>query len=692
MVNCPECNNQVPEGENFCPNCGAKQIQKVFCPECGKETDSTTAFCPECGTAIAGKEAGAKVKKEKSDIKMPAVKMPKVSPKMLKIGGIAVAALVVIFIAVSLFSGKGAANNIIYLQDDAVVYTDLDKKETTEVTSRLTSGNMSQTDASAATMMTGLSEDGNTLFFPDRMENYAKDGFTIYYKNLNDKKAEAVKIDSDILQYSVNEKANLVTYIKGSSFTLYQSDLTDKEKIDTDVVFFRASDDGSKIIYMTDEGNFYVKNAGADKEKIDSDASYYGASEDLKTVYYNKNGALYQKTEGADKVKLDSDVIYVNGDYTTGEFYYIKSDEIPVNYLDYLTDTKQAEDNAAAGTILTAPKQKDFETYEQYTAARTEYNEEVSKLSAINSRIKMREELKNWDFELILNTVYYYNGKEAVMVTDSYNMGYYDFVSKAKDAATAIYYGYAKLEAGDKDDISKYTSAYDVRSSINTAIFEAPISLVIVGDKIVYTADDEIAGWRMNTAGDTLFHVEVSDYESNHGDLYKLSISKGVASEPELYDSDVYNGYMNFFSDGRFYYMKDMHENVGELLIDKEKVSYDVDAGTAAYLKDLDAVVYSTDTDEDGVGTLNIYAKKESKKIADDVYNWVLTRDNKLLYLYDYNVKRSVGELYIYDGSEENTMISDDAMGLIATKNKLTNRGQGYFDLGSSAGAGATPY
>ncbi len=53
MVACPKCQNQVPQGTKFCPNCGASMTPvMVTCPQCGKQVAAGTKFCPECGQKL----------------------------------------------------------------------------------------------------------------------------------------------------------------------------------------------------------------------------------------------------------------------------------------------------------------------------------------------------------------------------------------------------------------------------------------------------------------------------------------------------------------------------------------------------------------------------------------------------------------------------------------------------------------
>lgn len=49
---CHHCEVQLPQGANFCPECGTKVFSKErskFCPSCGNKEFSGSKFCSECG-------------------------------------------------------------------------------------------------------------------------------------------------------------------------------------------------------------------------------------------------------------------------------------------------------------------------------------------------------------------------------------------------------------------------------------------------------------------------------------------------------------------------------------------------------------------------------------------------------------------------------------------------------------------
>jgi class 3 adenylate cyclase/tetratricopeptide (TPR) repeat protein len=51
-MDCPNCHADVPEGANFCSQCGS--ALSIACPSCGSTNASIARFCVACGTTLAG--------------------------------------------------------------------------------------------------------------------------------------------------------------------------------------------------------------------------------------------------------------------------------------------------------------------------------------------------------------------------------------------------------------------------------------------------------------------------------------------------------------------------------------------------------------------------------------------------------------------------------------------------------------
>lgn len=50
LIHCPECNSQISDKANTCPNCGYPMDSEMcLCPECGQRIFSDLDSCPQCG-------------------------------------------------------------------------------------------------------------------------------------------------------------------------------------------------------------------------------------------------------------------------------------------------------------------------------------------------------------------------------------------------------------------------------------------------------------------------------------------------------------------------------------------------------------------------------------------------------------------------------------------------------------------
>ena len=291
MITCSKCNHQVEDEAKFCDNCGnpltniETKNEAVADEAIEYEATKNEAVTDEAtkNEAVTDEQVSRPIKK-------------KFSKKIIIVSSIgAIATIVVTLLILFTFKERNLDTNYaLYLKDDQIYYTGTKKIEPSEITTHLFDEDLDEyaeyigTSVGAITM---LSNDGKTIFFPDKVSN-DNEGFALYYRYLNKKDAEPGKIDSDVLQYSVDKNASLITYLKRGDGILYQSNLTEKNKIDSNVYKFYVSDDGNKIIYVNTEGSIYLKNKDADKVKIDGDASIEYVFKNLSPVFYLKKKTL----------------------------------------------------------------------------------------------------------------------------------------------------------------------------------------------------------------------------------------------------------------------------------------------------------------------------------------------------------------------------------------------------------------
>ncbi|MEY8522215.1 zinc ribbon domain-containing protein [bacterium 1XD8-76] len=674
MITCPKCHAQLEDGSRFCDSCGAPipetpadpvqtpepAVQQpeaetpsaaVYCPYCGQPTADASPFCPNCGKPLNGTDQhadhdqhGPQPQEDKEDKKQ---KKSKKGFIFAGIGVVLVAALVLVFILIGGNSGSSSRNYAMYVKDKEIYYTGFSRNDPLQVTSRLAdSGDIDNYDfvsgSGELSAMCHLSEDGSLLFFPDRL-SYSDDGYSLYWRKINTPKEEAVKIDSDVLTYSVSDDSSYITYRKNDTLYQYDRKKEDKQKIASDVGMYRVSADGKIILYMNTENVLYRAEKGADREKIDSDVSNLSyVSDDLSTILYIKDGTLYQKEGDGDKEKISSDVDNVLASYESGEIYYIKADTAEVPLSDYVYDDKKESDASLKEPEYPGWNATDAE-YEAYESAYDEYNTKLQ-------RDNFRQYLEQEKMELTTYTLCYYDGEEETTLSDSFS---YNSYSRAVDNAVISYTAYdADDDIGVK--LSELEDIYNVSNLVTEALYSASEVYVAVGGTVA-PLDRETAGnLILSHDGSELYYFDEISENGDYGELYKVDISSsGELENIELYESDVYPGIIYFINDDSLLFFKDYKENKGELYIDQEKVDYDVYAYVIRYDEDTDKVTYFTDwNSEKGYGTLKIYSKKEGKKIADDVRDFSTLPNGDVLYLYDYSQKYYHGDLYLWDGKD----------------------------------------
>lgn len=385
MITCPKCNKELENGTQFCDSCGTQIFETIFCPNCGKQTSTEFAFCQSCGASITE----APVEEKSAAAPAEKKKLPK---KAIMFGGIGVAVVAVLILVISLIAGGGgkAKNDFaLYLKDSEIFLSDLKKdSEAWQLTSRLVDTEDVDDEDLADSghtlgMYTCVSEDGKYIFFPDKVGG--DDGISLYYREIANPEADAIKIDSGVRSYTVNTSATIVTYLKGDEGNLYQYKLAEdsKDKVASEVEGFEVSDDGTKIGYINSEGSLYLKYADKDQREIASEVSSLEyLTDDFKTVYYIKEGSLYKQVEGEDRVKIASDVYNVIKIYETGEIYYLTSEYGGISLMDYVTDDMKDADASITEPSYpdypsspSRPYWRDYDTDAEYDAAYAAYEE-----------------------------------------------------------------------------------------------------------------------------------------------------------------------------------------------------------------------------------------------------------------------------------------------------------------------------
>lgn len=709
MKTCSKCSANMEDGYEFCTECGTKYVapvapvipeppapevkETVFCPSCGKKTAADAAFCQECG-ASTKVESSPLEKKEKS-------------PLNLKLIGMVGGAVVVLALASSMLGG-GSGNYGLYIQDEELIASDYSDDGDWEVTSSLFSSSSSDDSYYASSSrsvgsFTALTADGNGIFYPDRVDSFYN-GVSLYYRELKKEgKDESIKIDSDIFAYAINDKGTQLIYLKGDDGVLYVSDKEEKTKISSDVIDFYVTDDLSQVLYLTDEYNVYLYTvkSGSDEKIASEIETLRFVKEDLSLIYYSKEEGLYrQDTKGGDSEKIASDVYRVGQIYDSGELYYFKQDIVEVNLIDYVVDDTAASDatmeqpqspnypsqpsrpywwdydDDASYEYALAEYDIQYAAYEaEYNAMRDQYNADYEVFQQKRLRDSLREQLDSYSMEQTEYTLYYYDGTSETNVSSDLSSGSGTFAANAAVGVVKLYSqsDVAKVNLGD------ITSAGEVREAVNEALYNSTELHVIVEDTLSEIEQEEASKLRISGDGATIYYIDDLINDGDMGELYQVTISKGVVSDPSVYDYDVSTyGELAFLDDDTFLYFKDVDssENKGDLYVNKNEVDYDVYLWGA--LNGKSGLYYYTDWNSSRYyGTLKVYNGKESTKIADDVADYDETADGGIRYINDYSTNSYQGSLYLYEKGKSNK-VDDDVTALVTPSTSRIKGGSSY--------------
>ena len=756
---CNFCGAQIPQTK-ICPHCGSQsKVENKFCPNCGKPMDIVAPVAEPVVAPITEPVTVPLAEQYAQHVVEPTVApvveavveqyapvepvaepvapaapvvmtakpatpnafvafIKKIPTKMYILGGIGVAALALIIVAAIVLTsifGATAPTYGLYIKDGEIYYTDLSEDfDTFQITSDYFNGFDYTEDSEEYSPMTGfqgiqmttfMADDGETLFFSDKMDtDDLFETFDLYYTDVTDPDAEATKIDSNVRCYHVNDDASLITYMKGNDGDLYKYSLDDdnKTKVSSAVDRFCVSEDGVSVIFLSEKA-VYIKIGDENKEKLVGDIEeLVGISDEFDSIFYLKEEALFEQPVGGDRVKIADDVAeaYV---YGSDSIYYVKEGTSETPMINFVDDTLKASDDALrlpAEPVYPDYSDYGWDRYEEYQNALTKYYNDRDAYYEVYydyqdklERDELRAELADTKFEYKTDSLYYYDGESEVLVSDKfYN---YEFISRDTPAGIFTSVDLSKIE---KVKITDFYSIDSLRSTLTYALYDAESYNIVVKGTSSDIDNKNVNTVEMNDSATDVYYLVVpktnteteseSDTETeqdyNNGELYHISIDGEQIGAAELYDDKVSHMFADcrFISDDKFIYFKEAKEDSGELYCNKKLVDYDV-AG-ASYFEDADLFIYLTDF-EDGdklEATLKIYDDGEIIKIADEVLPYVsVSADGDVMYLTDYSLTSYKGELRVWNDGDD-YKVDDDVNSFLMT---YSNRyGSDYRFRGNS--------
>lgn len=711
MIICPNCKKELADGTRFCEECGAKMPEAVFCSNCGTKAEAGMAFCQNCGNRLTGTPAPVAAEAQPETVAAPVAEQPaapvveqpaapaveaqpkaekkpfvlpgflsKLSKKTLIFGGAGIAVVLILAILLPiLLLGGGTPDLAMFIKDGEMQLINFEESTISPLTDRLvdTSDSVSNQNiagtANRLGMLTVLSPDGDTLFYPDRVTN--SDGFSLFIRSLKNPAQQPVKLDSQISYYFLSTDGKLVTYLKDSSEkALYWHNLQNKDKIASGVKQFKVSPDGRTVLFQTSEQGLYLKVFGNEKQKIDSEISdVYYISDDAKTVIYTKENAVYKYVAGSEKSKLVSDIHSIVEVYENGALYYTKKTQHTLTAGDFFNDDMIAADQGITEPVR--PEYPDYDAYanwddyyaavEAYNQAMDTYWEAYSVYEDKLNRDEAREELSSLTYTYDTYDLYYFNGKET-KVADNYNIDSYPITSSV---SPIIFFQTKDFGEKVKVSMSEMESTYGIYSTItslmdNYVYQTTPKKHIAVGATISDFDWTDARSYTFAENGKTVYFLADINEENSLGTLYTMSLGEdNKFQKAASYDTDVHSYSV---IDGKCIYMKDVTDSgKGDLYINKNRIDFDVYQYGYTYNKETDSFLYLTDwSTEKQNGTLKIYKNGVATTISDEVADFKFANDGKILFLYDYSFNLYKGELRLYDDGQLKK-ISDDVVAIV---------------------------
>lgn len=642
---CPNCRKELPEGTKFCGGCGtpisAQQTPTAPIQPVIPVKPAAPAAAPASAPTAAPIKPVVKEKKN-VDIKGTVDKvvakasevLKNVPKQYIKIGAIALAALIVISLLVSIIGGSKAPNYAMYVKDEEVMFNDFSSKAPYQVTE--------DNESSYYSGEYWLTQDGKYLFYIDN-------GDELYYRSATNFKKEPVKLDTGVYDFWVSENGKTVTYIKKGN--LMQHDLKEAEKIVKDVYEIVCVSPDGKIIYFYDDENNLCSWYKGEVEELEEGANLVYLSEDYKTAYYVDDDEILMKKVGKDAETIAEDV-YDSGRITEdGAFYYTTYPEGDLE--DYFDD---ADDYGESGSM-------------ECLCTLYYYNGSKSKEVATN---------------VYVQNVFGNDGSTGIV--------YYQF-GEVEEGALSFEEMYEDYSDEDNmmvaylTDVSgEGTLTVGINGKTSEIELEELYSLRLSPDgKELYAITEY--DWETNEC--TLMVASVSGGKVKAFEELDSGIDvdyvRGFVNDYSTYSMGnfaVY-GYDYHYSD-YFVYFKDVENGMGELYVNGEMVEEDVYVDDIRYNSGKDALVFFMDV-KNGEGDLMIFNGKKAELIAEDVYSYSIHENGNIAFKYD--TKDGEGSLALYTGkvkevSEDVTYFSFTADGdLIYLVDYKNGEGDlGYYD------------
>ncbi len=657
----------------------------VFCSQCGCKNKKESSFCMDCGNPLRASKNVPKQIALNPSVSKPKKALHSKLKKMLILTSIFLVIVIAGTLALSIISAKrNKFNYAIYIKNGELYCSSLKNIEPWKVTSKFpgdneASGNFLATAFSMYSHANILSQDGKILFFTDRLsgENYS---FNLYFRHMNKKNDEPVKIDSDILRYSISDSGKKLVYVTSDNGKLYTYDVKkqDKEKIAENVVAYYLSNDGNRIIYVNTGSNLYSVDGKKEEKIAENVYSIEYVTEDLKTIYYKSDKNLYKLNEENDSELITENIGTVHRVYDSGKAYYTRQETKSFKLSDYVIDDLAAHDASMTSPIkpteIKAPSRYDYGDYDKFKVVYQEYlaklavyqkeldvyNTEMKKYNEKLDRDKLRNELSTAEYSIEFYNLCYFDGSEEKIISNTLNLSASQVTVAPSEAenAVVIFSGYCPGDV-EKVNLSSISSLNVVESQIESANLQNSKNYLAVNENVNLIDYNEI--YMVKTSNDGKLVTFVRIPSDGPTELYKISIEGTTPAKPELLDDEIsHNSPISITKNNNVIYFKSEENRVkGSLYFDGDCVDHDVylycfsytEDGTLYYISDYDSIS-NEDITLAYSGNLKRYRNGKTKKLASDVLNFSITDRQEILYISDYDIYNYTGDLYLYKNNK----------------------------------------
>ncbi len=489
-----------------------------------------------------------------------------------------------------------------------------------------------------------VSKDGSRLFYP---ENGDENSYTLYMKRMDDLRGDAVKIDTQVTSFKVNDNGSTVTYVKGNS--IYQSDLkTAKKLVDgvesiKDEPQYFVSSDGKHVFYFSKGLNYISGNTKVNFSHSIDKVVY--SSADLSRVIYSDNGNLVEVTDYNNARLLGENAAGDFADFSDEHCYFFTEKALEVS--DYVVDPYVDTDPAAKQDVRKALQQA----------------------QASGDR-------------LVSRTVYYYeygSGADPVIIgqpqvcfnAESYKTAGIYWEDGDKNVVMFDYSGYTltPTHIDQIDDVDAF-----IKSLLDGITAHKKVYFVKNGERI--KLDDIAAQCRYYCiSDDENFVYAKGAFGDIVNNLYKFDVSSGESASAQLHDEDVAN---YILVGDEIVYFKENPERDYQLYIGNQFIL----SKTHNYAQLLNDgktwLLQAYDTENRSNVGLIKYAdetvweigKIESKPYVPTI-TWYVSADDNILWSSDYDSDTNTSTIKYYTKEKIKT-VADGVEGVIYFDGKLT--------------------